>query len=253
MSKLDKVMGCWEKKYNTKVIPARELCAVKKLQLDSPSLNFIFGGGFPLGRICMLHGPESGGKSTLATYIAAQIQQKYEGHNTVLYLDFENTFELQKKLASDLCEDIWNYVAEGLDGLRAMDFYKRLNSIIEKSISDSLINSFNVDYLGIKFSQFVGMNSLSLSLKKFFISSGNQFFMTYKRFFYNLLNHRVQRCGLDCNAIKEDELSVLSAILVTEYCDWFSNGCDKSAGEIIDHTLSFVPSRYIELLELNND
>lgn len=42
--------------------------------------------------------------------------------------DFENTFELQKKLASDLCEDIWNYVAEGLDGLRAMDFYKRLNS-----------------------------------------------------------------------------------------------------------------------------
>ena len=100
---------------------------------------------------------------------------------------------------------------------------------------------------------FLNQASKSLSLKKFFISSGNQFFMTYKRFFYNLLNHRVQRCGLDCNAIKEDELSVLSAILVTEYCDWFSKGCDKSADEIIDHTLSFIPSRYIELLELNND
>ena len=40
----------------------------------------------------MLHGKESGGKSTLSTYIASQVQKKYEGKNIVVYFDFERTF-----------------------------------------------------------------------------------------------------------------------------------------------------------------
>ena len=100
---------------------------------------------------------------------------------------------------------------------------------------------------------FLNQSINSSSLKKFFINSGGQFFMTYKRFFFKLLSHRSQRCGLDHDAIKEDELSVLSAILVTEYYDWFSKDCDKTADELIEHTISFIPSRYIELLELNDD
>lgn len=60
--------------------------------LSSPQLNFLFGGGFPVGRIIQLHGPESGGKSTLSTYIAGEIQKRSH-HNVVIYVDFERTFE----------------------------------------------------------------------------------------------------------------------------------------------------------------
>jgi len=77
---------------------------IKRLLLDSPSLNFIFGGsGFAMGRIYEFYGPESGGKSTLATYIAGQVQRYYE-RPMVLYVDIERSFD--KKYASTLGLDI---------------------------------------------------------------------------------------------------------------------------------------------------
>ena len=42
--------------------------------------------------------------------------------------DLENTFELQKKLASDLCGEIWKYVEEGLSELRTTAYYNTQNS-----------------------------------------------------------------------------------------------------------------------------
>ena len=38
--------------------------------------------------------------------------------------DLVNTYELQKKLASDLCGEIWKYVEEGLNELRTSAYYK---------------------------------------------------------------------------------------------------------------------------------
>ena len=42
--------------------------------------------------------------------------------------DSTNTLELQKKLAGDLCGEIWKYVEEGLSELRTSAYYKRQNS-----------------------------------------------------------------------------------------------------------------------------
>jgi RecA/RadA recombinase len=66
---------------------------IQRIYLSSPQLNYLFGGGFPLGRIINFHGPESGGKSTLATYIAGELQRLRPTKKTVAYLDFERTFE----------------------------------------------------------------------------------------------------------------------------------------------------------------
>ena len=49
---------------------------IERFFLESPQLNFLFGGGYPIGRIIQLHGPESGGKSTLATYIGGEVQHE---------------------------------------------------------------------------------------------------------------------------------------------------------------------------------
>lgn len=66
---------------------------IKKITLNSPSLNFIFSGGYALGKIYEFYGPESGGKSTLATYIASEIQKKYTQRPMVLYVDIERSFD----------------------------------------------------------------------------------------------------------------------------------------------------------------
>ena len=88
----DKVFSKLKETYKVEAGTVEEVCKTPMLTLDSPSLNYIFGGGFPLGRVIMLHGKESGGKSTLSTYIASQVQKKYEGKNIVVYFDFERTF-----------------------------------------------------------------------------------------------------------------------------------------------------------------
>lgn len=71
----------------------------KRITLDSPSLNFIFGGGWPVNRVFEFYGPESGGKSALATYIAGQVQKHYE-RDMILYIDIERSFD--KEYASKL-------------------------------------------------------------------------------------------------------------------------------------------------------
>jgi len=76
---------------------------IHRFFLDSPQLNFLFGGGFPEGRVIQLHGPESSGKSTLATYIGGQIQKRAE-KNVVIYVDFERSFE--KDYAANLGLDL---------------------------------------------------------------------------------------------------------------------------------------------------
>lgn len=88
-SKLDSVLSKIKKTYSVEIPNAREAGVVEKLPLDSPSLNYLLGGGLPLGRMIYLQGPESGGKSSISTYLATQVQKKYTGKNTVIYFDYE--------------------------------------------------------------------------------------------------------------------------------------------------------------------
>jgi len=80
------------KKYKEVVADAEEAGTIDRVILDSPNLNYNFGGGFPEGRIIELFGPESGGKSIVAWYIAQHIQRREE-RNTVAFFDMERTFD----------------------------------------------------------------------------------------------------------------------------------------------------------------
>lgn len=91
--KLDSILEKVKKTYKVDIPSAKDAGVVERLTLDSPSFNYIFGGGMPLGRMLFLQGPESGGKSSISTYLAMQVQKKYDHKNTVVYLDFEYTFD----------------------------------------------------------------------------------------------------------------------------------------------------------------
>ena len=92
--KLDSVLDKLAKANKVTIVDPAEANAQIRMPLDSPGLNFALGGGWIHGRIYYLQGPESGGKSTLATYIASQIQKHYEGHNTIVYLDYEYSADI---------------------------------------------------------------------------------------------------------------------------------------------------------------
>jgi len=91
---------------------------IKRVPLDSPQLTYMFSGGLPIGRIHNFFGQESGGKSTVATYLCSQLQKKMpEGQRTILYLDFERSFDA--KFATNI----------GLDTSDGMLIYSTPDSI----------------------------------------------------------------------------------------------------------------------------
>lgn len=92
MSSLKQVVAKLSKSYSDSFKDVRIVGTIPRLYLESPSLNYAFGGGFGLGRIYEFSGPESGGKSTLATYIGGEIQRKND-RNVVVYVDFEHAFD----------------------------------------------------------------------------------------------------------------------------------------------------------------
>lgn len=100
MSKISAVLSKLSKAYSQAIVNVEEVGTVKRIYLESPQLNFMFGGGFGLGRIYEFSGPESGGKSTLATYIGGELQKKYTDRPVVVYVDFEYSFD--KKYANTL-------------------------------------------------------------------------------------------------------------------------------------------------------
>lgn len=92
MGKLDALLEKAQKTMGLDIRTAREQCKLDRITLDSVGLNYILGGGFGKGRIYVLSGPFSGGKSSLATYLACQVQ-KYSDKKNVVYMDFEYSFD----------------------------------------------------------------------------------------------------------------------------------------------------------------
>lgn len=89
-----------EKKVGNIVKPVSQNLLSKKLITDSPRLNYEYGGGIKIGCFHRFIGPESGGKSTMCTYIGSQFQKhlaeqfpELKDHNIVAYLDFERSFD----------------------------------------------------------------------------------------------------------------------------------------------------------------
>ena len=84
------------KKYDTKTLirNVREANLNSYISFSSPNLNYVLGGKFCRGRIMQLFGPESSGKSTISTFIAAEIQKiLVEEQPIILYVDYERSFD----------------------------------------------------------------------------------------------------------------------------------------------------------------
>ena len=68
-------LGTIQKKIGNAIKPVNQNLLCKKLITDSPRLNYEYGGGIKIGCFHRYIGPESGGKSTICTYIAGQFQK----------------------------------------------------------------------------------------------------------------------------------------------------------------------------------
>lgn len=102
-SNILKILDQVQKKHKGAVRDPATAGIIERLNLKSPKMNYLFGGGFPKGRIVRFHGPESGGKTTISTYIASIVQKQPE-QNIVVFIDFERTFDIHH--AKDLGMDV---------------------------------------------------------------------------------------------------------------------------------------------------
>ncbi len=93
MGKLDSVLNKLKKDHAASFVDVKEAGTIKRVFLTSPRLNYAFGGGFGMGRIYEMSGPESSGKSTLATYIGGELQRNNPDRNLVVYVDMERSFD----------------------------------------------------------------------------------------------------------------------------------------------------------------
>jgi recombination protein RecA len=65
-----------EKVVGKKQVQIGNQVEVERFKLESPSINYLLGGGVPYGTIIEIYGPEQTTKSLLSMYIAAQLQKQ---------------------------------------------------------------------------------------------------------------------------------------------------------------------------------
>jgi protein RecA len=98
-SKLDSILEKASKSLKLDIRSAREQCVGERVLFESPSLNYVFGSGFVLGRAYLVSGPFSQGKTSICTYISSQMQKLFPDKK-VVYLDMEYALDL------DHCEEL---------------------------------------------------------------------------------------------------------------------------------------------------
>ena len=123
--KLDSVLEKIQKSYKIDIKSPEEMCQIDFVPTESPGLNYVLGQGVPLGRIMLLHGVESGGKSLLSSYIAAQLQKK-TGKKVCIF-DFEYT--LNTNFIHQMGVDIDNLLV--IRPTSAEDCFEMMKELIE--------------------------------------------------------------------------------------------------------------------------
>lgn len=98
----EKLLGDVSSKYGENTLFSGQAAALadERIIFDAPRLTWAYGGGFKLNAIHRFNGKESGGKTTLCTYIAGQCQKrKYEKDGNydnahIIIIDNERTFDV---------------------------------------------------------------------------------------------------------------------------------------------------------------
>lgn len=154
--KLDEIMKNTNKKFKEEIITqGLSDFNYKRIPFTSPRMNYCSFGGIPVGKITEFYGEEHGGKTTTALDIVANYQ-KSDDKRDVLYVDAENTFDVEwaKKIgvdvdklyilqpksqsAEDIFQVIYDSVESGELGLWVLDSIGVLVSgqELEKSMED---------------------------------------------------------------------------------------------------------------------
>lgn len=81
------------KEYGIEILSGGQLPAVKRLSTGLFSLDYLFGGGVPLGRVIEIYGKEHAGKSSLSWFILGAFQRA--GRPAVLF-DPEHAVDYQR-------------------------------------------------------------------------------------------------------------------------------------------------------------
>jgi len=82
-----------------------EVKSVERFPSGAKTLDWALGGGWPLGRICEVYGPEGGGKSTLCLHAIAEFQRAYPDVNVAI-IDSEFSFDVDYAKALGVDVDI---------------------------------------------------------------------------------------------------------------------------------------------------
>lgn len=92
------------------------------------SVDVALGGGIPKGRVIEIYGPESSGKTTLATYILGQVQKR---GGLAAYVDAEHAFdpEYAKILGVQLDDLLVSQPDTGEQGLEITETLVRSNAV----------------------------------------------------------------------------------------------------------------------------
>lgn len=158
MSKLDEVIKGMNKKAgeeNDIVTLGLPSYQHNKIPFTSPRMNYCTFGGLPVGKLIEFFGEEHGGKTTTALDIIANYQ-RVEGARKVLYVDAENTLDVDwaRKLGVDVdnmitfkpttqsAEEIFQFILDAIDtdeiGLWVLDSIGVLASSqeLEKSMEE---------------------------------------------------------------------------------------------------------------------
>jgi recombination protein RecA len=163
---LDKLLNSLQDQYGEGVI--MRLGDVKKVDVKtvstgSFSLDLALGvGGFPLGRIVEMFGPESSGKSTLALHAIAEAQKKGE---KVAYIDAEHALdpEYAKKLGVKITDLLISQPDSGEEALNILETLVRSRMIGVIVIDSVAALTPKAEIEGEMGAQFIGLQARMMS------------------------------------------------------------------------------------------
>lgn len=103
------------------IVPRTDFDHVKMQDTGSPRLNWICGGGLPIGRVTTLSGKKKTGKTTIAVLVCAQTLVEYPD-DYVFYFDTENKFDVAwaESLGMDLKRFIFCPIETGEQLINAL-------------------------------------------------------------------------------------------------------------------------------------
>ena len=138
----------WKKKVGIgtrSLVVHPESMDIERISTGIPPLDWVIGGGLPVGAVTEIFGDPSTGKSSIATTIAGHIQK--EGGN-ILWIDAEGTFEPRwaRVLGLEQDEEQNN---NGIMSLMKPTFAEKMFGLIEGYAKSGKIKLIVLDSIGI--------------------------------------------------------------------------------------------------------